>query len=805
MLRGKPGVEHSRPVRDLDNLMGIPREDGSLPPSVLASNAMSELAASVMSAIHSKGGVFVAESPPSRAAGSRFPIEGRERHASQFDYPSWAELRKSSGARFVFFDQCPFHDDPSTTSPKKTAFLISPYAYEAFHRRFAPLVCTHAPGAHKQMYGLDGDGNFMSPTTENYPPEMNALIAESLQEAVRNRRAASVVAAASPVARWQRLYDSATAFVWHDGDSAAGPFSWLCSAVPVLGAELTSRLYDTAIDGQLFAVTRRSADDSPSYRKARASEHWPQWQQACENEINNLRRNGTIDEDQAVPEDTLPTWDAAKGRASQVVNILWVLKIKYVDGVLDKFKARAVFDGRAQKVNNPSLETFSPACRSTTFKLVVAEACRKGHRLRTWDVEAAYLKGKFPEGSEVLYARPPPGYRKYVSGIGLIWRLKTPLYGEADAGRIWYQTFMAFLVDERGFTQSRYDPCLLWKTFPSGSRMVLVIYVDDGISSDYGSPEADAELQAINTKFKIVIKQASFFLGNNIDCHSLSRVTLSSRAYVRQMTERYLDSPGDHRETPTPCDKRIVQHYEDAVQLRRTTPASPPVAGRQEYPSKVGALIYCVPASRLDCAYAIGMLARCLTFPTKPMSEAADRCLAYLHQHDSVGITYDATCSRPELHAYSDSDWSTGHSTSGWVILYCGAAIGYGSKRQQSVALSTTEAEIMAASQAAAEIIYFRGILSELGRELDPTVLYVDNAGAVELAKDMKSCKRSRHIERRYLKVRELVADGEIKVMHVSSHENHADMFTKPLDLDPFEYHFTALSGGGSIRHRGGC
>ena len=115
----------------------------------------------------------------------------------------------------------------------------------------------------------------------------------------------------------------------------------------------------------------------------------------------------------------------------------------------------------------------------------------------------------------------------------------------------------------------------------------------------------------------------------------------------------------------------------------------------------------------------------------------------------------------------------------------------------------------MAASQAASEIMYqimyFRGILSELGRELDPTILYVDNAGAVELSRDMKSCKRSRHIERRYLKVRELVADGEINVQHVSSEENHADVFTKPLDQDPFEYHFTALSGGGSIRHRGGC
>ena len=114
----------------------------------------------------------------------------------------------------------------------------------------------------------------------------------------------------------------------------------------------------------------------------------------------------------------------------------------------------------------------------------------------------------------------------------------------------------------------------------------------------------------------------------------------------------------------------------------------------------------------------------------------------------------------------------------------------------------------MAASQAAAEIMYFRGILlRELGRELDaPTTLYVDNrAGAIELSKDMKSCKRSRHIERRYLKIRELVADGDIVVEYVASAENHADMLTKPLDSEAFGYHLTALSGSGSIRHRGGC
>ena len=467
-----------------------------------------------------------------------------------------------------------------------------------------------------------------------------------------------------------------------------------------------------------------------------------------------------------------------------------------------------MFDGRSQKVNDPSLETFSPACRSTTFKLLIAEACRLGFQLRTWDVEAAYLKGKFEDGAETLYARPPPGYRRYINGIPLIWKLKTPLYGEADAGRIWYNTFIKFMLQVRGFTQSLYDPCLMWKVLSNGSRFFCCIYVDDGVSADDGSTAADDELEAINKQFKIIVKSASFFLGNNITCHSKHRVTLSSRAYVQRMTARYLLNPDAREATSTPCERRIVADYEDAVQQRRSASSSPAAADaamRVEYPSKVGALIYCVPASRLDCAYAIGVLARCLTFPTPEMDAAADRCMTYLHQHDHVGLTYDAASPRPELHAYSDSDWSTGHSTSGWAILYAGAAIGYGSRRQQSVALSTTEAEIMAASQAACEIMYFRGILQELGHELDPTVLYVDNQGAVELSKDMKSCKRSRHIERRFLKVRELVADGEIIVKHVASAENHSDMLTKPLELDAFEFHFTALSGGGSIRHRGGC
>ena len=100
----------------------------------------------------------------------------------------------------------------------------------------------------------------------------------------------------------------------------------------------------------------------------------------------------------------------------------------------------------------------------------------------------------------------------------------------------------------------------------------------------------------------------------------------------------------------------------------------------------------------------------------------------------------------------------------------------------------------MAASQAAAEILYVRGLLIEMGVVLDkPTTLWVDNSGAVELSKDLKSCRRSRHIERRYLKVRELVAQGHIVVKYKPTGDNHSDVLTKTLSPPVHRRHVDAL------------
>ena len=101
--------------------------------------------------------------------------------------------------------------------------------------------------------------------------------------------------------------------------------------------------------------------------------------------------------------------------------------------------------------------------------------------------------------------------------------------------------------------------------------------------------------------------------------------------------------------------------------------------------------------------------------------------------------------------------------------------------------MSSTEAEIIAASACAVEIVHFRNLLVEMGLPQDkPTVLHVDNTGAVELSRDRKSCHRSRHVDRRYFKVRELYFAGQLRVEHIDTKLNVADILTKPLDSIAF-------------------
>jgi hypothetical protein len=102
----------------------------------------------------------------------------------------------------------------------------------------------------------------------------------------------------------------------------------------------------------------------------------------------------------------------------------------------------------------------------------------------------------------------------------------------------------------------------------------------------------------------------------------------------------------------------------------------------------------------------------------------------------------------------------------------------------------------MAASLAAQEAIFHRSLFAEMGFDMsEPTTLWVDNMGAVECTQRRESLSRSRHIERRYLKILEWVAEGKLIVKYKNTKENRADMFTKPLESAAFDLHAGAIMG----------
>ena len=260
------------------------------------------------------------------------------------------------------------------------------------------------------------------------------------------------------------------------------------------------------------------------------------------------------------------------------------------------------------------------------------------------------------------------------------------------------------------------------------------------------------------------------------------------------MCAKILPKPAsEYPAVSTPSTGALTKHYETAL-LREHVVC--PVL-QTNFATVCGSLIYASPCCRPDIAITVGLLARCLTFPTPELMEDAVRCAVYLGQHPDDGIVFDAKAPGGEIMwSESDSDWALAHSTSGWHVSLAGGLVGYGAKRQHCIALSSTEAEIMAASQLATELVYFRGLLREARMpQLAPTDIGCDNDGARELSIDRKSCVRSRHLARRVFKVRELTVTGDVRVVRVATADNRADLFTKPLLPATFLRHKAVLMG----------
>lgn len=218
------------------------------------------------------------------------------------------------------------------------------------------------------------------------------------------------------------------------------------------------------------------------------------------------------------------------------------------------------------------------------------------------------------------------------------------------------------------------------------------------------------------------------------------------------------------------------------------TPATPSLT--KAYMSIYGSLLHAVKF-RPEISAALGLCGSCLTFPTDGLYDCLMHVLVYLGRSRNMGITYSAHMPRADkLIAYADSNWGVTRSTTGFVIMLCGAAITAVSRRQHCITMSSCEAELVALADLAIELLHITEVVRFLGHPIDEAVeVCTDSKAAYDLCHRFTTSQHSRHVDRKLFKMRELRGAGTVNVRHIPGEVNPADLFTKILSKQLFDRH----------------
>jgi hypothetical protein len=211
------------------------------------------------------------------------------------------------------------------------------------------------------------------------------------------------------------------------------------------------------------------------------------------------------------------------------------------------------------------------------------------------------------------------------------------------------------------------------------------------------------------------------------------------------------------------------------------------------YQRAIGSLMYASMGTRPDITFSVQTLSQFSTNPSKEHFATVKRVLRYLKGTRNARLVYGGDGEwTSEFSAFADADWGTSSidrkSISGYCFLLAGCAISWSSKKQQTVAISTTEAEYYAATHATKQIMWLRSFLADLGfPQPESSTLYLDNKSAIDLSHNPEFHARTKHIDIQHHFIREKIEDKILKVSHVPTKENTADIFTKALPRPQFE------------------
>ena len=358
----------------------------------------------------------------------------------------------------------------------------------------------------------------------------------------------------------------------------------------------------------------------------------------------------------------------------------------------------------------------------------------------------------------------PPGQGQ----VGKVARLKKCLYGLKQSSREWYGKLSKSL-ELKGFVSAHFDPCVF---IHKEECLFISIYVDD--IALYGPDKSRiAEIiSQLKGEFEVTdLGDATWLLGIHIE-YNQKGITLSQHNYIDKVLHRF--NMENSRSVSTPLQENIKLHAgmgDDCIE------------NITHYQSMIGSLMYAVVGSRPDLAHTITLLSQFNSCPTAEHLRAVKHTLRYLSGTRNMKLHYPSK-SPLVLEGFSDASYAscpnTRRSFSGNIFRIGNSTITWKSQKQKSVATSTTEAEYMALSLAARQMVWLKNALKELRIEVS-CALRCDNTGSIDIAENPKINERTKHIDVAYHYTRERLIDHEFSLLYVESTHNLADLLTKPL------------------------
>ncbi|GJV70392.1 ribonuclease H-like domain-containing protein [Tanacetum coccineum] len=437
-----------------------------------------------------------------------------------------------------------------------------------------------------------------------------------------------------------------------------------------------------------------------------------------------------------------------------IVRSMWLYKHKYnADGSLNRYKARLVANGRSQQQGIDCDETFSPVVKPATIRTVLSLAVSRQWPIHQLDVKNAFLHGHL---KETVYMHQPPGFTDSAHS-DYVCLLQKSLYGLKQAPRAWFQRFSSYVI-RAGFYHSKTDSSLF--IFHKGpDTAYLLLYVDDIILTASSTSLLQRIISLLHAEFAMTdLGPLNYFLGISAT-RTTSGIFLSQTKYATEILEQAQMLNCNPCRTPIDTEKKLG-------------PEGSPVTDPTLYRSLAGSLQY-LTFTRPDLSYAVQQLCLYMHDPREPYLNAMKRVLRYLRGTTDLGLQlFRSTTS--QLIAYSDADWAgcpaTRRSTSGYCVFLGDNLLTWSSKCQDTLSRSSGEVEYRGVANIVAKTSWIRNLLRKLHTPLFiATLVYCDNVSVVYMSANPVQHQRTKHIEIDIHFVRDKVAAGHVRVLHVPS------------------------------------